>query len=72
MVGQYLAHHIFIFGDTMVCISCGKQLNNDTSGAVCQECIDGFAELRHNIENSDDAKFMKTGGKFVTRNRYMR
>ena len=59
MVGQYLAHHIFMFGDTMECVSCGKQLNNDTSGAVCQECIDEFAKLKQDIENSDDAKFMK-------------
>lgn len=59
MVGQYLAHHIFMSGDTMVCVSCGKQLNNDTSGTVCQECIDEFAKLKQDIENSDDAKFMK-------------
>ena len=59
MVGQYLAHHIFMSGDTMVCVSCGKQLNNDTSGSVCQECIDEFAKLKQDIENSDDAKFMK-------------
>lgn len=43
----------------MVCASCGKQLNTGASGAVCQECIDEFVELKHNIETSDDSKFMK-------------
>ena len=58
-MGQYQARCIFLFGGIMVCASCGKQLDNDTSGAVCQECIDKFAELKHIIEISDDVKFMK-------------
>ena len=54
-----MAHHIFIFGDTMVCVSCGKQLNSGETGTVCDVCADRFAELKTTIENSDDAKFMK-------------
>lgn len=54
-----MAHHIFIFGDTMVCVSCGKQLNSSETGTVCDVCADRFAELKIAIENSDDAKFMK-------------
>lgn len=42
----------------MVCASCGKHLNSIDEN-ICKKCAEEFAVLKHKIEISDDARFMK-------------